>query len=257
MSYAVVTGGSIGLGRSFSNLLADRGYNLVLVSRNLEHLALAQKEIQQKYKVKVQIYVGDLSDRTFISKFIEYSKAYDIEILINNAGFGHNDAFSLSPLDKELSMVDLNIKALQELMKYFYLLFKSQNKGRIINVSSLAGFVPGPYASTYYATKAYVNSITRSVAYEAKKEHSNVIVQALCPGPLKTYFHQTAGTNPNHYKKNPDNAARLALDSKRVIIVPGFKEKTAHVLLKLVPTALSLRVAGIGQKRKKKQLEKK
>lgn len=251
MSYAVITGGSVGLGRSFSNLLADKGYNLVLVSRHLEHLALAQKEIQQKYKVKVQIYVGDLSDRMFIAKFIEFTKPYDIEVLINNAGFGHNDSFSVASLEKELDMIDLNIKALQELMKYFYRLFKTQKKGRIINVSSLAGFVPGPYASTYYATKAYVNSLTRAVAYEARKEHSNVLVQALCPGPLKTSFHETAGTNPKHYKRNPDSAARAALDSKRVIIIPGFKEKIAHILLKFVPTSLSLRLAGVGQKRKK------
>ena len=251
MSYAIITGGATGLGRSFSNLLADRGYDLVLVSRSLEHLAAAQKEIQAKYKVKVQIYVGDLSNREFLHKFIEFVKPYDIEVLINNAGFGHNDAFSLSPLDKELNMIDLNIKALHELLKHFYQVFKLNGKGRIINVSSLAGFVPGPYASTYYATKAYVNSLTRAVAYEAKKEDSNVIIQALCPGPLKTDFFKNAGTNPMHYKKHPDVAARLALDSKKVIIIPGFKEKIAHVLLKIFPTSLSLRFAGMGQKRKR------
>lgn len=251
MSYAVITGGATGLGRSFSNQLADKGYDLVLVSRSLDHLAQAQKEIQAKYKVKVHIYVGDLSNRDFLHKFIEFTKPYDVEVLINNAGFGHNDAFIDAPVNKELEMIDLNIKALHELMKYFYQLFKQNGKGRIINVSSLAGFVPGPYASTYYATKAYVNSLTRAVAYEARKSDSNVTIQALCPGPLKTGFFDRAGTNPMYYKKHPDVAARLALSSKNVIIVPGFKEKTAHVLLKIVPTQLALRLAGLGQKRKR------
>ncbi|PKK85566.1 MAG: hypothetical protein CVV63_05085, partial [Tenericutes bacterium HGW-Tenericutes-8] len=132
-----------------------------------------------------------------------------------------------------------------------YQVFKLNGKGRIINVSSLAGFVPGPYASTYYATKAYVNSLTRAVAYEARKENSNVQIQALCPGPLKTEFFKNTGTDPMHYKKHPDVAARLALASNKVIIVPGFKEKTAHVLLKFFPTQLSLRFAGMGQKRKR------
>lgn len=253
MSYALVTGGAIGLGRSFSELLADRGYDLILTSRSLEHLATAQKEIQSKYRVKVQIFIGDLSKADFRDKLIEFVSPYDIEILINNAGFGHNDLFESSPLEKEFQMVDLNIKALQHLMKHFYSYFKDKKGGRIINVSSLAGFVPGAYASTYYASKAYVTSLTRAVAYEAKVTKSNVRVQALCPGPLKTQFFETAGTDIKFYKKDPKMAAREALDAKRVVIVPGFKEKIAHGLLKIMPTGFSVRFAGFGQKRKKKQ----
>lgn len=253
MSYALITGGAIGLGRAFSELLADRGYDLILTSRSLENLALAQKEIQSKYRVKVQIFIGDLAKAEFRDKLIEFVSPYDIGILINNAGFGHNDLFEEAPLDKEFQMVDLNIKALQHLMKHFYAYFKDKKGGRIINVSSLAGFVPGAYASTYYASKAYVTSLTRAVAYEAKVTKSNVVVQALCPGPLKTQFFETAGTDIKFYKKDPKMAARQALDAKRVIIVPGFKEKIAHGLLKIMPTGFSVRFAGFGQKRKKKQ----
>ncbi len=253
MSYALITGGAIGLGRAFSDLLADRGYDLILTSRSLDHLASAQKEIQAKYRVKVQIFVGDLAKSDFRDKLIEFIKPYDIDILINNAGFGHNDLFIDAPLDKEFQMIDLNIKALQHLMKHFYGYFKDKSGGRIINVSSLAGFVPGAYASTYYATKAYVTSLTRAAAYEAKVTKSNVVIQALCPGPLKTQFFETAGTSIKFYKKDPKMAARQALDAKRVIIVPGFKEKIAHGLLKIMPTSLSVRFAGFGQKRKKNQ----
>lgn len=251
MSYALVTGGAIGLGRAFSDLLADRGFDLILTSRSLEHLAIAQKEIQSKYRVKVQIFVGDLAKFEFREKLIEFVKPYDIDILINNAGFGHNDLFEDAPLDKEFQMIDVNIKALQHLMKHFYGYFKSKQQGRIINVSSLAGFVPGAYASTYYATKAYVTSLTRAVAFEAKQSKTNVQIQALCPGPLKTQFFETAGTQIKFYKKDPKMAARAVLDAKRVIVVPGFKEKIAHFMLKLLPTGFSVRFAGFGQKRKK------
>jgi hypothetical protein len=253
MSYALITGGAIGLGRAFSDLLADRGYDLIITSRSLEHLAAAQKEIQSKYRVKVQIFVGDIAKPEFRDKLIEFVSPYDIDILINNAGFGHNDLFIDAPLDKEFQMIDVNIKALQHLMKHFYGYFKNKQGGRIINVSSLAGFVPGAYASTYYATKAYVTSLTRAAAYEAKITQSGVQIQALCPGPLKTQFFETAGTDIKFYKKDPKMAARQALDAKRVIIVPGFKEKIAHGLLKIMPTSLSVRFAGFGQKRKKRQ----
>lgn len=251
MSCALVTGGAIGLGRAFSDLLADRGYDLVLTSRNLEHLANAQKEIQAKYRVKVHIFVGDLSKSEFRDKLISFVEPYAIDVLINNAGFGHNDLFEDAPLDKEFQMIDLNIKALHHLTKHFYGVFKANGQGRIINVSSLAGFVPGAYASTYYATKAYVTSLTRALAYESKVTKSQIKVQALCPGPLKTQFFETAGTQVKFYKKDPKLAARSILDSNRVVVVPGFKEKIAHGMLKVLPTNITVRFAGFGQKRKK------
>ncbi|MCU0104827.1 SDR family NAD(P)-dependent oxidoreductase [Acholeplasma vituli] len=254
MSCALVTGGAIGLGRAFSELLADRGYDLFLTSRNLEHLASAQKEIQAKYRVKVHIFVGDLSKVEFRDKLISFVEPYDIDLLINNAGFGHNDLFEDAPLDKEYQMIDLNIKALHHLMKHFYGMFKTKGQGRIINVSSLAGFVPGAYASTYYASKAYVTSITRALAYEAKVTKSNVKIQALCPGPLKTQFFETAGTQVKFYKRDPKFAARAILDSKRVVVVPSLKEKLAHGMLKVLPTNLTVRFAGFGQRRKKKSV---
>ncbi|MDX9806957.1 MAG: SDR family NAD(P)-dependent oxidoreductase [Acholeplasma sp.] len=253
MSYALITGGAIGLGRAFSDLLADRGYDLIITSRSLDHLATAQKEIQTKYRVKVQIFVGDIAKSEFRDKLIEFVQPYDIDLLINNAGFGHNDLFIDAPLDKEFNMIDVNIKALQHLMKHFYGYFKEKQGGRIINVSSLAGFVPGAYAATYYASKAYVTSLTRAAAYEAKVTKSNVQIQALCPGPLKTQFFETAGTNIKFYKRDPKLAARAVLDAKRVIVVPGFKEKIAHGLLKIMPAGLSVKFAGFGQKRKKMQ----
>ncbi|MDY0209895.1 MAG: SDR family NAD(P)-dependent oxidoreductase [Acholeplasma sp.] len=251
MSYAIVTGGAKGIGRSFSNLLADKGYDLVLVSRHLDDLAQAQKEIQAKYKVKVNIYVGDLTNREFLDKFMTFAGPYNAEVLVNNAGFGHNDPFADAPLEKELHMIDLNIRALLVLTKWFYKESIRRNSGRIINISSLAGFVPGPYASTYYATKAYVNSFTRALAYEAKKAKYNVKIQVVCPGPIKSDFYKEAGTNPKFYKRNPNFVAAVALNSNKTVIIPGLKERIAHIMLKLLPISFTLKFAGIGQLRKK------
>lgn len=255
MSIALITGGAIGLGRSFANKLADEGYDLILVSRSLDHLARAQKEIQIKYKVKVLIYIADLTKREDREKMFEYAKVYQPSVIVNNAGFGHNESFISSPLEKEFEMIDLNVKALHHIMKYYYQQFKTENiPGRIINISSVAGFVPGAYQATYYATKSYVTSLTRAVAYESKKQQTGIQIQVVCPGPIKTNFHETAQTRVEAYKKSPDATARIALESKKTVIVPGFSNKCAHVMLKLLPNGLTIRAQAILGK--KKQIEK-
>lgn len=254
MSVALITGGAIGLGRSFANKLADEGYDLILVSRSLDHLARAQKEIQIKYKVKVLIYIADLTRKEDREKMFEYAKPYKPTLVINNAGFGHNESFISSPLDKELEMVDLNIKAVHHILKYYYQTLKeNQVEGRIINISSVAGFVPGAYQATYYATKAYVTSLSRAVAYESKKEKTGIKIQVVCPGPIKTNFHETALTRKEVYKKSPDLTARIALESNKTVIIPGFSNKFAHVLLKILPNALTIRAQAIMGKRKQQK----
>lgn len=254
MSVALITGGAVGLGRSFSNLLADQGYDLILVSRSLDNLARAQKEIQIKYKVKVFIYIADLSKASDRQKMFDYALPYKPTLIINNAGFGHNGPFISSSLDKELDMIDLNIKALHHVMKYYYQYFKTNAvQGRIINVSSVAGFVPGANQATYYATKSYVTSLTRAVAYEARVEKSGVQIQVVCPGPIKTNFHERAETRKEAYKKSPLHTARVTLESNKTVIVPGFSNKLLHVLLKVLPTSLTIKFQARMAKKKAKK----
>ncbi|MFA5720266.1 MAG: SDR family NAD(P)-dependent oxidoreductase, partial [Acholeplasmataceae bacterium] len=161
---ALVTGGASGIGLSFSKRLADLGYDLILVGRTLETLASAQKDIQEKYKVKAQIFICDVTKEEARQKLYEYASNYDVELVINNAGHGLSEDFHQASIEDELNMINLNIIALQHIMKHFYKLFVKKKKGRIINISSIAGFIPGAGAATYYASKAYVTSLTRAVA---------------------------------------------------------------------------------------------
>ncbi len=249
MSYALITGGASGIGRGFANALADLGYNLILTSRNLDQLAQARKEIQQKYNNKVCIFVADLKDLKARTGLFEYAANYDISVLVNNAGFGDSQEFLVSDLAKEFAMIDLNVIALHHIFKHFYSEFRKKKSGRIINVSSLASFVPGPYAATYYATKAYVTSLTKAVAKEAKR--SGVKVQVVNPGNTKTNFYKTAGTKQKYYKTNPNKVARLAVNSKRVVVIPGIKNKITYFFMRILPSSFTASVAGRIQRKQK------
>lgn len=255
MSVALITGGATGIGRGFANKLADQGYNLILTSRNLENLALAQKEIQNKYHVKVLIYVADITKEEARKNLFEYANNYEVSEVVNNAGLGYSKDFIDGESSKEQELIDLNITAMQAIFKYYYKKFYQAKKGRIINVSSIAGFVPGGGSSTYYASKAYVISLTRAVALESK-HIKDLKIQVLCPGPTKSNFYQTSGTNKKYYKANPDVVAKKTIDSKRVVVIPGFKNKLTHVVLKLLPTAFTSKFAYVIQKKMRKNKKK-
>lgn len=250
MKYVLITGGATGIGRGFSNAFADLGYNLIITSRNKDNLAAAKKEIEKKYSVKVFIFIADLTDENKRKELLEYASNYNITALVNNAGIGEANSFIDADYNKERQLIDLNIIALHHLFKHFYQLFTEKGEGRIINVSSMASFTAGPYAATYYATKAYVTSLTKAVSFEAKTH--NVNIQAVCPGSTKTNFYLTAGTKEKFYKKNPDYVARMAVESNKTIIVPGLKNKINYVLIKFLPYKLIMRVAAKRQLKQKK-----
>ncbi len=235
---ALVTGGSSGIGYAFASKLADLGYDLILVGRTLDTLAIAQKEIEEKYKVRVQIFIADITKPEAREKMYEYASNYDISVVVNNAGIGLSKDFIDSTIEEDMEIVDLNVVALHHIMKHFYKIFVEKKSGRIINISSIASFIAGPAASTYYASKAYVSSLTRAVAKEAK-EH-NVVIQAVCPGPTKTNFYLHAGTRANVYKQKPDKLAYKALKSKRTLVVVGFINKAFHVISKILPQSFIL-----------------
>lgn len=249
MKYAVITGGATGLGRGFANELSDLGYNLIITSRKFNNLVAAKKEIEEKYSNKVQIFVADLKDENARKNLFEYTKHYNVEVLINNAGIGYNESFLLGKKEKEENILNLNIKASHYIFKHYYQLFISKNLGRIINVSSLASFIPNPYAATYIASKAYLTSLSLAVAVEAKKH--NVVVQTLTPANIKSEFYKTAGTKKTSYKANPNKIARKAVESKKKLIIPGFKAKCYYFLIKVLPKNLMIKLSGFRQKNKK------
>ncbi len=230
---ALITGASSGIGRDMAKILSKKGYDLVLVARDEEKLQEVKKEIE----TNSQIISMDLSVEKNCKKLYEQVK--DVDLLINNAGFGTCGDFTKTNLDKEINMINTNITAYHILTKLYLKDMKQKDKGQILNVASIAGFMPGPLMATYYATKAYVLSLTRSVSKEIEK--TNVTISALCPGPVKTEFNKVAGVEFAVGGMTGGQAARIAvrgmMRGKRVII-PGVMMKIAKFLTKILPDRL-------------------
>ena len=200
----LVTGASSGIGLEMAKYLDSLGYEVILVAREKEKLESVAKTLTHKPK----IIVMDLSQVEDIKSLYVLVKNDDVEILVNNAGFGLCGNFSETDLSKELNMIDLNIKSVHILTKLFLKDMKRKNKGYIMNIASSAAFQSGPLMATYYSTKSYVYRLTESIWYELKKEKSNVKVSCLCPGPVDTNFNKVAGVTfsvkpLNLYIKSP------------------------------------------------------
>lgn len=247
---ALITGASSGMGKDMANYLASLGYDLIVVSRDKEKL----DEIYKNMKVKVKTIGLDLINKDNCIKLHDMLKNEKIDILINNAGFGDAGNFSETNLDKELNMIDLNIKAYHILTKLFLKDFIKNNHGRILNVASLAGFMPGPYMATYYATKAYVLNLSLAISEELKKDKSNVKISVFCPGPVNTNFEHVANVKFNLDSISSEYAAKYAIDNmfknKLIIIPPNMK--LIQKLTKVSPVKIILNMNSKIQERKAK-----
>ena len=236
---ALITGASSGMGRDMANYLASFGYDLIVVSRDKKKL----DELFNDLNVSVKKIEMDLSITDNCIKLHKMLKDENIDILINNAGFGDAGNFSETSLDKELNMIDLNIKAYHILTKLFLKDFIKKDYGRILNVASMAGFMPGPYMATYYATKNYVLKLTMAINEELRQSGSNVVVSALCPGPVNTNFNKVAMGEFSIKEASPKYVAEYAIDKmfkKKMIIVPTLRIKLGIFLLRLIPYRLQL-----------------
>jgi short-subunit dehydrogenase len=249
-NYAVITGASAGLGTEFAKQLADKGYKLILTARREERL----KNLAESLPVECVIIPADLSRKEECLRLFDIIKDYKIDIFINNAGFGDCNAFLDSDLDTELDMVDVNIKALHILFKKMLQKFQAENRGYILNVASSAGLLPaGPYMATYYATKAYVSSLTQAVARELKEMGSKVYVGALCPGPVDTEFYDVAHVEFTLKGITPEYCVEYAIKQmikRQTVIVPTMLMKASTTLSKIAPRELSIKITS-GQQRKK------
>lgn len=238
---ALITGSSSGIGRDMARYLSNSGIDLILVGRNKDSLL----ELKNTLKTNVEIYNLDLSKRDNVYKLYEKTKNKNIDILINNAGFGLFGEFFETDLDKELDMIDLNIVAVHILTKLFLRDFIKKDSGYILNVASSAGFMAGPKLSTYYATKNYVLKSTLAIYEELKMRKSNVKISVLCPGPVETNFNNVAGGSFNTKSASSEYVAKYAIDKmfkNKLIIVPTLKIKLAIFLTRFVPTKLLLRI---------------
>jgi len=176
---ALVTGASSGIGRDIAKELAKKGYDIIAVARNKEALENLKKEIDN---VKVDIQILDVTNREgCIQLHDEMIKKYGfVDIVVNNAGFGTCGKFVDTDLNKEIKMIDTNITALHMLTKLFLIDMVKEDKGYIMNVASIAGFMPGPLMATYYSSKAYVVRLTQSIRQELFMMKSHVKISALC-----------------------------------------------------------------------------
>ena len=245
----LITGASSGIGRDFARILAEKGYKLVLVARDEERLEKIKKELENK--TEVEIISMDLSNEENCKEI--HKRVQDVDILINNAGFGECGNFTKTPLEKEINMIKTNIIAYHILTKLYLIDMKAKNSGQILNVASIAGFMPGPLMATYYATKNYVVKLSEAIREELKREKSNVKISILCPGPVATNFNRVANVKFQIREANSMKVAKYAikkLEQNKFYIIPGIDIKIAKIGAKILPTIIIARMAYMAQKRK-------
>ncbi len=246
---ALITGASSGMGRDMARILSKMGYDLILVARRRERLLELKKELD----TNVTVISMDLSIVQNNYKLYEKVKNKNIDILINNAGFGLFGEFVKTEIETELKMIDLNVVAYHILTKLFLQDFVRKDKGYILNVCSSAGFMAGPRMATYYATKNYITKLTMAINEELRVSKSQVVVSALCPGPVATEFNKVAHGTFAIREASSYEVAKYAIDKlmkKKMIIVPTLLMKLTLFFNRFAPYRLALYIAYKIQMRK-------
>lgn len=249
MMKALITGASSGIGADMARILSSKGYDLILVARRKNKLEKLSKELN----TNIKLIPMDISIVDNCYKLYDIVKNDNIDILINNAGFGTFGLFLDADLDKELNMIDLNIKAVHVLTKLFLKDFKKRDSGYILNVASSAAFMSGPLLSTYYATKSYVMRLTTALYEELRHDNSNVYVGVLCPGPVDTEFNSVAGVKFALKGLKSYDVANYAIKNmfkKKLLIIPGFSIKLGILATRLLPMKLMLKISYRIQRKK-------
>ena len=193
MDYTLVTGASGGIGMALAKEFARNGHDLILVARRFDKLNKLKEELENAFHVKVEVFVADLSCEEERNKLYSYTANHnmEVEILVNNAGFGDSNAFLDTSWERQKNMVELNVLALMHLTHLYGSEMRNRGKGKILNLASAAAFSAGPYMPVYYASKGFVLSLSQAMHEELNG--SGVTVTALCPGPTATGFEKSAG----------------------------------------------------------------
>ena len=244
---ALITGASSGMGRDMAKILSQKGYDLILVARDEKKL----EEVKKKLKTETKIVVMDISNEENCKKIYEENK--DIDILINNAGFGDCGHFEETSLDKDIKMIHTNIIAYHILTKLYLKEMIKKDSGKILNVASIAGFMPGPLMTTYYSTKNYVVRFSESIREELRRKKSKVQISILCPGPVDTNFNKVADVEFALKGLSSEYVAKYAINKffkGKFYIVPGWKIKLARIGAKLAPASFVAKISYNMQKRK-------
>ena len=253
MAYALITGASSGIGRELAALFAKDGHDLIITARNQARLDEVKRALEQRHGVRVVTIAMDLSENGAPKRLHEITSSQGLKVdhLINNAGFADWTGFLDADWERQQKMMRLNMNALAELMYLYGRDMRAAGHGRILNVSSVASMMPGPWMAMYFATKAFVRSLSQAVAYELRG--TGVSVTCVCPGPTTTGFEKAAhmsGTNFFTLTK-PATARQLASYAYRKLMrgkplaYHGYLTKSGAFAERVLPRALTARIAAV------------
>ncbi|MDR0767293.1 MAG: SDR family oxidoreductase [Methanosarcinales archaeon] len=248
---ALITGASSGIGYEYSKIFASHGYDLVLVARNEEKLKAVKAELEGQHDISAFVIAKDLSQKDAAQEIFEQTEHEGIEVnvLVNDAGFGDYGRYADADWKKQYDMVQVNVLALMQLTKLFLPQMLQRKEGKILNMASIAAFSTGPYMSVYYASKSFVLSFSDSLATELKG--SGVTVTAVCPGPTDTGFEKVAGSGTRKLfdttkRATPDKVALFAYRAMMrgtIIAIPGLKYKVTAVGQRFLPKSIVRAIA--------------
>jgi hypothetical protein len=252
-SWALVTGATAGIGESFTRLLAHNNYNIVLVARDLPRLKERALQLEATYKVHTHVIQADLATDAGCANVENYIAHNQIDVLINNAGFGINKGFTMSVLDEEQQLLNVLVRVPMRLMHAALPKMKERDKGVVINVSSVAGYIAG---GTYSASKSYLTVLSESLHTELAG--TNIKISALCPGFTRTEFHQRGRMSmkglPNFMWLNSDKlVARAWSDALKgeAVSIPGWQYRILVFVIKILPRSI-VRKVGMGLRKKQR-----
>ncbi len=247
----LITGASSGIGLELAHIFARNHHNLILAARTLPALEALSTELSIKYNITATPIQTDLSTPTAPTHLYNeiQSRGLQVNILVNNAGFGTGGRFDQISIEQHLDLIQVNITALTALTRLFLPDMLAKKTGRILNVASTAAFQPGPFLATYYASKAYVLSLSQAIAEEIR--NTGVTVTALCPGPTKTQFATTANLNRTRLFNSPFSMSAQdvaqygydALMSGKRVAIPGLANRLVAFGTRLAPRRLSTSIA--------------
>lgn len=244
---AVLTGASAGIGHELAQLIAADGHDVILVARRQAELESLAKDLENRYGISARACPADLNDASGIDSVVAAVGDREVDVLVNNAGFGLGGTFAEQDQTAVQRMIDLNIGALTALTAAFLPGMLRRKRGRILNLASTAAFQPGPFMAVYYASKAYVLSFSEAIAEECAG--TGVTVTALCPGYTPTEFHEVAGTTGVSLRgmPSPDTAAVAragwsGTKRGRRIVIPGFANKVGVQSLRFSPRRVVTKV---------------
>ncbi len=251
MKYALITGGTSGIGAAYARELARRGYNIVITGRRREVIEKTAAEIRKRFKVEVEVVLADFTQREDVDRLLKRAEEMDIEFLVNNVGFGNKKVFLEDTYEEQRKMLDVQIDAMCRITHMVSKKMKASGRGNIINVSSLAAFTPASFNHLYSASKSFI--VTFSEALHIDLMESGVGVQVVCPGFTKTDFHREMEMEEKTFENRglvrwmeAERVVEISLKKLEKgggVCIPGICNKILYLLLKFLPKGVYYKMA--------------